>query len=187
VLDLPDDVYLDGYWQSHRYFDDVDGLIRSELTLAPPMSESDQEVTRLIDATASVAVHVRRGDYVTHHAASKMHGSCSPEYYERAFAYVLKHVAAPHFFVFSDDPSWVYSNMKFPGQFTVVAHNGPEDAVQDLRLLAHCKHQITANSSFSWWGAWLNPSREKIVVTPKQWFANLPREASAIPASWLSL
>lgn len=184
VLELPNDVYLDGYWQSYRYFDDIAALIQSELTPLAPMGPRDEELAGRIRATNSVAVHIRRGDYVTNAAASRAHGLCSAEYYDRALSRIAAAVD-PHFFVFSDDPAWARSSMKFPGPFEVIDHNGPERAFQDLRLMAMCKHQITANSSFSWWGAWLNANPAKIVLTPAQWFVKVPNTSSLCPSDWL--
>lgn len=185
VLSLPDGVYLDGYWQSHRYFEDAEASIRGELVPHAPFGERDQEIAASVAEGSAIAVHVRRGDYVTNAAANQTHGLCSPDYYARAFAHLLSRVAAPRFFVFSDDASWARQNIQFPGPATFVDHNGPDQAFQDLRLMSLCAHQITANSSFSWWGAWLNPSTDKIVVTPRQWFVNLANDDTRSPSSWV--
>jgi Glycosyl transferase family 11 len=187
VLDLPDNTYLDGYWQSHRYFEEIADSIRTELSPIKNFGTQDEKVASLIAAGNAVSVHVRRGDYVNHQAALQNHGLCSIEYYKAAVAKVLLHVDQPHFFVFSDDPVWTRENLPLPGLATFVDHNGPATAFQDLRLMSLCDHQITANSSFSWWGAWLNSRPNKIVVTPQQWFADQRNTQSLRPDNWIRL
>jgi hypothetical protein len=187
VLDLSDNTYLDGYWQSPRYFEECADLIRSELSPIVHLGAQDEKVAGLIAEGNAVSVHVRRGDYVSHQAAAKNHGVCALDYYKAALAHVLPRVAHPHFFVFSDDPTWTRENLPLPGLATFVDHNGPDTAFQDLRLMSLCDHQITANSSFSWWGAWLNTRTDKIVVTPRQWFANQHNIESLTPNNWTRL
>ena len=187
VLNLPDDTYLDGYWQNHRYFEDIADLIRNELTPIAPFGPQDEKVAALMAEGDAVSVHVRRGDYVTHRTAAVTHGLCSLDYYKAALARVLPHVARPRFFVFSDDPAWARENLPLPGHVIFVDHNGPVAAFQDLRLMSLCNHQITANSSFSWWGAWLNPQSDKIVVTPRQWFADPRNIGPLTPDGWIRL
>lgn len=184
VLDMPDNTYLDGYWQSHRYFEDAADLIRSDITPLAPFGRQDENVAALIATGDAVSVHVRRGDYVTHQAAATAHGQCSLDYYKAALAHILLHVVRPHFFVFSDDPAWTRENLPLPGPATFVDHNGPAAAFQDLRLMSLCKHQITANSSFSWWGAWLAAQQDGVVVAPKKWFAVERPSDSLTPARW---
>lgn len=187
ILDVPDGTYLDGYWQSHHYFEDIAALIHAELTPVVPFGEQDEKVATLIAAGNAVSVHVRRGDYVTHQMAAQTHGLCSLDYYKAALAQVQSWVTQPHFFVFSDDPGWTREHLPLPGPATFVDHNGPAMAFQDLRLMALCDHQITANSSFSWWGAWLNKRPDKVVVTPRQWFAKQQNLASLTPDNWIRL
>ncbi len=187
VLDLPDNTYLDGYWQSYRYFEDIAELICAELTSMVPLGPQDEKVATSIAKGDAVSVHVRRGDYVTHQAAASNHGLCSLDYYKAALARVLPHVERPHFFVFSDDAAWARENLPLPGPATFVDHNGPATAFQDMRLMSLCNHQITANSSFSWWGAWLNLRPDKIVVTPKQWFADQRDTSALAPGDWIRL
>ena len=187
VLELPNNTYLDGYWQSPHYFDDAADLIRADMTPLVPLGLQDEKIAALIETVDAVSVHVRRGDYVTNLTAATAHGQCSIDYYKNALAYISTHVAKPHFFVFSDDPTWTRENLPLSGTATFVEHNGPASAFQDLRLMAMCKHQITANSSFSWWGAWLNPRSDKIVITPKQWFADPRNTDTLTPHDWARL
>jgi hypothetical protein len=187
VLDLPDNTYLDGYWQSYLYFEDVADLIRFEATPSLPAGPKDMVVSQAIIRAESVSVHVRRGDYVRLKTAASVHGTCSPEYYLTAMATVASLVPNAHFFVFSDDPEWTRRHLTPPGPTTFVDHNGPEAAFQDLRLMALCKHNVIANSSFSWWGAWLNPGKEKVVISPKLWFADGRPTPTLMPSKWSRL
>jgi len=187
MLELPDDVYLDGYWQSHRYFDDAADLVRAEATPLVPGGPRDLAIAAMIQTSQAVSVHVRRGDYVARKAAATVHGTCSLDYYAAAIGAVASRLSDPHFFVFSDDSDWTRHNLALPGPSTYVDHNGPEAAFQDLRLMSLCKHHVIANSSFSWWGAWLATSSDKIVVAPKHWFADKRATPSLTPDSWIRL
>ena len=187
VLSLPDDTYLDGYWQSDRYFADVSDAIRVEATPRSPAGTQDRRVGEAIAATSAVSVHVRRGDYVSQRAAAAFHGTCSPDYYRAALAMIVRHVPNPHFFVFSDDVDWARRHIAPLGPIVFVDHNGPDAAFQDLRLMASCKHHVIANSSFSWWGAWLNPQTDKVVVAPKLWFADGRSTPTLMPSTWIRL
>jgi Glycosyl transferase family 11 len=185
-LRLPDETYLDGYWQSYRYFEGVASLIRTELTPSLVMGANDRAIANLMNSTQSISIHVRRGDYVNN-AASAQHGVCGLDYYHRAVNHLLDRVQPAHFFVFSDDPMWTRENLLLPADTTYVEHNDASTAFQDLRLMSLCKHHIVANSSFSWWGAWLNSDPGKVVVCPKQWFADGRDTSSLPPPDWARL
>lgn len=179
--------YLDGYWQSEKYFCDIRDTICSDFTLKePPQGMNGELAQRLAEpGLASVSLHIRRGDYVTSPSASSVHGSCSPGYYARAVAAVAARVERPHFFLFSDEPEWVRDHFPLPHPCTVVGHNPPEQGHEDLRLMTLCRHHIIANSSFSWWGAWLCGNPDKMVVAPQTWFAGASHDTGdVIPASW---
>tara|TARA_B100000963_G_scaffold361238_1_gene395705 strand:+ start:797 stop:1660 length:864 start_codon:yes stop_codon:yes gene_type:complete len=187
ILNLGDNIYLDGYWQSHKYFKDVEDTIRLELTTKEPMGIADQSVFKDICANASVALHVRRGDYVSVENVAQTHGVCSLKYYQNAIDFMKKKVKNPKFFIFSDDPDWVRENI-FTGSSTFyVDHNGPDTAFQDLRLISLCRHQIIANSSFSWWGAWLNSNSKKFVIAPRTWFLDARDTRDMCPENWIKL
>jgi hypothetical protein len=186
--DLPADVYLEGYWQNERYFQDIAGTIRRELTLRAPPEGMNAQLLTAIEGCTAVSLHVRRGDYVANQAALAFHGICPPAYYRRAIEIIQQRAANPHFFVFSDDIAWVKANLPIPEPATYVAHNGPEAAHEDLRLLQACKHHIIANSTFSWWGAWLSDGPNKMVVAPRRWLNDPRYDASdLVPANWLRL
>lgn len=185
-LALRDDVYLDGYWQSPRYFESLAAHVRREATPTVAMSGDDRRVIASMESSDPVAVHVRRGDYVSVRAAAKAHGALSIDYYRAATSAVLERLRAPQFLVFSDDPKWTRENLRIDAPTQYVAHNGAAGAFQDLRLMASCRHQIVANSSLSWWGAWLNPNPGKIVIAPEPWF-NAGDPADLIPDQWLRI
>lgn len=185
ILKVPHDCLLVGYWQAPAYFDAVAGRLRRELALPPPVGRN-AELLREVRGRASVGVHVRRGDYVSLARTNAIHGVCPPEYYVRALELVVARVTAPHFFAFSDDLAWVRENMRFPGPVAYVDHN-QEAPHEDVRLLSACRHVVIANSSLSWWGAWLSPA-ERIVVAPARWFRDPAVDTSDLtPPSWIRL
>jgi len=191
ILDLPasvSSVFMDGYWQSEQYFLDEAAQIRADLEFCDPMSPQDQVVAGRMAAVSAVSLHVRRGDYVSSAATHAMHGVCGRDYYQRAIRAIADSVGNPVFFIFSDDPSWVSENLQIGFHHYHVVHNNAATAFQDLRLMSLCRHHIIANSSFSWWGAWLNSSKEKIVLRPKIWFSGFPNEDLKVcPPKWVAI
>ena len=188
VHSLPDDVIMDGYWQSERYFADVSDRVREEFSFKQSATGRNAEVAAEIAACNAVSLHVRRGDYAADPVVMSMHGVCSLDYYDRAVEYALERISDPVFFLFSDDPDWVRDHLKVRGSVRVVDHNGPDSGCEDLRLMSQCEHHIIANSTFSWWGAWLNPNPNKVVIAPKRWFADESLDTSdLLPASWVKL
>jgi hypothetical protein len=188
VLDLPDGVCLFGYWFSEKYFKDIESLIRSELTVRHPPQGENARLIAQMEATSSVSLHVRRGDYVTVPSVNRIHGTCTPEYYAEAVAHVASRVSDPRFFVFSDDIEWARRHLplRYPTEY--VAHNQGAKSYEDVRLMSHCRHHVIANSGFSWWGAWLNPRPDKIVCAPKFWLADLRHDTTdVVPESWVKL
>lgn len=187
IKNVPSDCYLTGYWQSEKYFAEFTDLIRNDFTFKLPMECKNVEIANQINQVNAVSLHVRRGDYVRNTNTTATHGLCSLAYYHAAIQYVAERVEQPEFFVFSDDIAWVRNNLKidFPCQY--VDHNHGLDSYNDMRLMSSCKHHIIANSSFSWWGAWLNPNADKIVVAPKRWFANQTDTRDLSPQSWVRL
>jgi len=188
VLNLQAPVWLSGYWQSYRYFEDIANLIRQEIGAIRNLSPESQSFLEQIQSTNSVCIHIRRGDYVSSKAASEYHGLCSIEYYQHGVEVVTESVDSPQGFVFTDDPVWVRENLSLRIPFTLVDANGPDNAHQDIWLMAACKYFIIANSSLSWWGAWLCPDKEKRVVYPARWFTNPNIDTSDLfPANWIRL
>ena len=188
ILDIHGDVYLDGYWQSARYFSDEERLIRQEFTIKIPPDLANREVADIIRNVEAVSLHVRRGDYVSDHKAGLHHGISPLAYYKKAISEIISRVENPHFFVFSDEPEWVKRNLSIDHPGTYVEHNGPEKGFEDLRLMSLCRHHIIAKSSFSWWGAWLAVHQEKIVIAPKNWFSEASIDTSdLIPDGWIRI
>lgn len=188
ILTLPDGVYLDGYWQSEKYFFDIADIIRREFEVRTAQAGEDREVAENILSCESVSLHVRRGDYVSNPATHSFHGVCSLDYYAAGIAYIAEYTRNPRLFVFSDDTAWAIENLNPSIPATFISHNGPEKNYEDLRLMSQCRHHIIANSSFSWWGAWLNPSPSKIVISPTRWIASEQMETDdLLPESWIRL
>lgn len=187
IRDVPLPSYLMGYWQTERYFADVAETIRTDFTFRQPLNGRNLELAQEIGTTNAVSLHVRRGDYASNPKALATHGVCSLAYYEAAIKYITARVEAPQFFVFSDDMEWVRANLKIRHPCRYVDHNHGEESFNDMRLMSLSRHHIIANSSFSWWGAWLNPDTEKIVVAPRKWFANGNDVNDLFPQGWVTL
>lgn len=188
ILKTQKDVYLDGYWQSEKYFQDISDVIRREFTVRFPFDSLNKKIAEEIKQCESVSVHVRRGDYVTSAAKNRFHGTCSLDYYATCVRLVAEEVKDPHFFVFSDDPQWVTENIHFNYPTRYVTHNDATKHYEDLRLMMLCKHNVIANSSFSWWGAWLNSNPDKIVLAPSKWFNEAALDTrDLLPDSWVKI
>ncbi len=188
ILSLPDNVLLDGYWQSEKYFHDVASVIRSDFTMCVEPDGRNREVMSDINRCNSISIHFRRGDYVNDAKTASHHRTCTYDYYMEAVKMAAARVDRPHFFAFSDDPEWVREHFKISHPITLIDNNSPDLAHEDLRLMSLCNHHIIANSSFSWWGAWLNPRSDKIVISPARWFNDRSIEKNdLIPASWLRI
>ena len=176
---------LTGYWQSEKYFCDHADVIRRDFSLRPECAARlDAALLERMSSTASVSLHIRRGDYVTNAHTLQYHGVCSLDYYQRAAALVAAQVRAPEFFVFTDDPAWARENLKLDFPQHLVSDGRWQD-FEELILMSRCRHHIIANSSFSWWGAWLDPRPDKIVCAPHDWFQNAPHDTrDLLPAAW---
>lgn len=167
IFKTPADVYVEGYWQHYKYFENMQPQIFEELTLKEALdTQAAAWLAAIKNDTSSVAVHIRRGDYVTDSGANYLMGVLTVDYYQKAIAYIKEKISNPSFFFFSDDLDWVKSNIQTDRCAYYV--NGNADYV-DLDLMRQCNHQIIANSTFSWWGAFLNRNPHKIVIAPNQW------------------
>ena len=185
IKSVPRDCYLTGYWQSEQYFLEAAAQIRADFTFKLPLDNQNIELAKQINAVNAVSLHVRRGDYANIPETTATHGLCSLDYYRAAIRHIAEQVQQPHFFVFSDDIAWVKNNLSidFPCQY--VDHNQGAESYNDMRLMSMCRHHIIANSSFSWWGAWLNPNVNKIVVAPSRWFAKQTDVRDLLPQGWI--
>lgn len=190
LLNAPNYIYLDGLWQSEKYFLDIEAIIRQEFTLSDAQASSLEEVSRRMTDICSVSLHVRRGDMANNPTANLLHGTCDLSYYERAVDFMTDSLDQPHFFVFSDDVNWVKENLNLKCPFTLVSSSQVLKDYEELHLMSRCRHHVIANSSFSWWGAWLNSRSDKRVIAPKQWFNAYAFEHDTkdlTPGSWIRL
>ncbi len=183
---LKSNSYLDGYWQSEAYFKNIRVQLLSDFVLKDSMPRSLETWCDKITSVNSVSMHVRRGDYVNLPSANAFHGLCSMTYYENAFSKLQAEEQNLEIFVFSDDITWCKQNFNFRVNTHFVEHT--DKAYWDLYLMSLCKHNIIANSSFSWWGAWLNQHTNKRVFVPEYWFTNIKSHSIDILApNWESI
>lgn len=179
--------YLMGYWQSEMYFKDIAETLRSDFHFKLPLDHTSRDIADCMQACQAVSLHVRRGDYLTHAPTAKVLSVCSLDYYRQAIAYISTRVETPHFYLFSDDMDWVKATLDIPFNKTYVEHNRRKYSYRDMHLMHLCKHHIIANSSFSWWGAWLNQNPHKLVIAPRDWFCSGINDADLIPEDWIRL
>jgi hypothetical protein len=188
ILNSSKNVYLDGYWQSKKYFEGVEDVIRSEFALRNELSRESDRIAAMISGTHSVSIHVRRADYVSDPGTNQVHGICDQSYFKKCVDLIRDRVAHPHFFIFSDDISWCKENMRFDSSFIFVDREGTGKDHEHLKLMSLCQHNIIANSSFSWWAAWLNTNMEKMVISPRRWFSIREYDTSdLIPEGWVRI
>ena len=180
-------VYLHGYWQSERYFDGVANQIRKDFSFRMPWDGADLAVLERMRAQPSGSLHVRRGDYKLAKNQA-VYALCDLDYYRKAIQVLRDRVPAIRLFAFSDDPDWVDAQLgKEFGPIETVRHNSGIRSSNDMRLMSQADHHIIANSSFSWWGAWLNPNPEKLVIAPRNWFANGTNDVDLVPDTWMRI
>jgi hypothetical protein len=186
ILNYRRDVYIEGYWQSEMYFKPIKETLKKEIKLIEKLNHKQQQLLHLIENTNSISVHVRRGDYVQNPANTSIYSNCSMEYYKKAIEKIEKLVEKPFFFIFSDDVEWVKNNLRIEHENMLVYGN---EAVVDLTLMASCKHNIIANSTFSWWGAYLGDYSQKQVISPESWFTNSSKIniTDLLPEDWIKL
>ena len=185
---LPSSVYLDGYWQSARYFIEHEQKIREDFQFKQSLDTESRHTADIIKLNNSVSLHIRRGDYASNQQTTAVHGLCPPAYYENAIRHIGEQFEDVLFFIFSDDIEWVRANIPLAKHRHVyVDHNKAKNSWRDMKLMSLCDHHVIANSSFSWWAAWLNPSEDKIVIAPRQWFAKSKDTSHLIPSQWIRL
>lgn len=192
ILNLKPNTYIEGFFQSEKYFSDVEKELRNDFQFKSQPDEKNQELLEKIKETNSISLHIRRGDYVQKKRYQDVYAACPLTYYEKGVEYIAKRLSNPTLFttlfIFSDDIEWVKENLKLPYESVYVSHNTGEKSFEDLRLMSECRHNIIANSSFSWWGAWLNNNKEKIVIAPERWFNDEKIvQTDVIPPSWIRL
>lgn len=182
VLSAEGDRYFDGYWQHEEYFAEYSDTIRNIFHFTNATDQRTIEVIDKVSATHSVSLHIRRGDYVNH---PLFKGICTPDYYRKAIGVLQESVAPELYCIFSNDVAWCKENIDplLPAEQRIyVDWNKGAQSYVDMQIMSHCKHNVIANSSFSWWGAWLNRNPEKFVVAPRQWMnADI---CDPIPDTW---
>lgn len=181
--------YISGLYQSEKFFAPVAETIRSDLTFRVGPDRETGMLMDMIESTeCPVALHVRRGDYVSDDRYRTSIGTCPVDYYLKALDLVGSRLTRYRLFLFSDEPDWAVQNLPLPADSVVVRHNQGERSCEDLRLMSLCQHQIISNSTFAWWGAWLNDNPDKLVIAPARWFSGLNYDTSdLIPDGWLKL
>ncbi len=181
-------MYLDGYFQSEVHFRSIRSVLLKEFEFSELNSKAQTWHREITQSSNAVSIHVRRGDYLNAPVAA-YHGLLHQDYYRKAIALIEARVSRPQYFIFSDDATWCRQAFAFLGPTAQVVENDDQDWA-DMALMSRCKHNIIANSSFSWWAAWLNTNPEKIVIAPKKWFmdkAAYDKAANLIPPNWISL
>jgi hypothetical protein len=181
-------VLLKGGWQSEKYFIAIKEQIQKILVLKPGFVERVKDKAEQFSNDNTVAVHIRRGDYLRKQIILEWHGVMSKEYYTNAVKKLAEHTGNLSILYFTDDPDWVENELlpTIPGE--IVSNETSQTHLEDFYLMSHCRHNIIANSSFSWWAAWLNKNPDKIVIGPKNWFDKGPGDTQdVIPASWLKI
>jgi len=160
--------YLDGYWQSYKYLEPIRDILLQEISLKNPLENKYSELLNIIQSSNSVSIHIRCGDYITDKKTHKAHYICTKEYYDRAIKVIKEKVINPEFYIFSDDINWARENLQTSSPTYFVSNQNTTN-YEELILMSKCKHNIIANSSFSFWGAWLNQNSDKIVLAPQKW------------------
>jgi len=162
-------VYLDGYWQNYKYFQNFDKRIFNEFTLKHDYSVEYKIISVIQQDPLSVSLHIRRGDYVNDSYAKNLMGILPLDYYYKAIKYLKEKLIRPSFYIFSDDLEWAKNNLHIDTDVTYMdIENGNKDYLE-LYMMSLCRNNVIANSSFSWWGAFLNQNPNKIIITPAQW------------------
>jgi hypothetical protein len=183
LFNAGNDMYLDGYWQNETYFAPIRHELLEELVPASPLSLPAQQELQNFNDEPFISIHVRRGDYVTDPVAARIHGFLGVDYYLRALDVIRDLLQANYrLAVFSDDIPWCEDNLAVPKGTLFVKHT--QGGIEDLYLMSRAAHHIIANSSFSWWAAWLNRSPSKVVIAPRKWLASNPDAYNWTPSSW---
>jgi len=181
------DVYIDGNFQSEKNFTEFAPLICQEFTFKKEFFDDHvKQLAEVIQKENSVSIHIRRGDYVYDKKTNKYHGVCLIEYYEKAIKLIKEKISNPVFYIFTDDDKWVTENFKIIPYINVSQKHLKDH--EEMFLMSQCQHNIVANSSFSWWGAWLNKNSAKIVIAPRKWVNKKPNpHPNIIPEKWIRI
>ncbi|AQS93523.1 alpha-1,2-fucosyltransferase [Polaribacter sp. BM10] len=183
LTNLKGNEYLKGYFQTEKYFSDIRSELIHQFVLKEELSNSTKLYkTEILKSETSCSIHIRRGDYVTDSKSNTIHGTCSLAYYKEAIKIINKKHSNVTFFIFSDDINWTKDNLVIENAVYINHKCLPHE---DIYLMSLCKHNITANSSFSWWGAWLNRNKNKTIIAPKNWFVDKVNEIAC--QNWIKI
>jgi hypothetical protein len=174
-----------GTWQAPSYFKGIEAIVKKNFVFNIPTDETNETLINAINNCTAVSIHIRRGDYLNAHWNKSLGIIQGTTYYQNALAYINAKVLRPRYFIFSDDMNWVKENLMIPGCI-YVDHNKGSNSFIDMYLMSLCKHNIIANSTFSWWAAWLNKNEEKIVIMPERWMNNNSCE-ELFPEEWIKM
>lgn len=183
---LKGSIYLDGWFTSEKYFINHRDALLKDFTFTHELNKKSTSIIDKIKDSNSVSLHVRRGDYITNKNARSWHGTTGVDYYKKAIEIIEKKVENPQYFVFSDDIEWCKTNLARLRNVNFIDFNNKGS--DDMRLMIECQHNIIANSTFSWWGAWLNDSRSKVVVAPMKWLSDPKIDTTdVLPERWIKI
>jgi hypothetical protein len=179
--------YFIGFWQSYKYITEFRDIIIKDFSFKNEFNTEIKQIANKITSSESVSVHIRRGDYAYNQKTKSFHGVLSDTYYQSSFNIIAQKLSNPTFYVFSDDIEWVKNNMVIPGKVIYVSKK-TFDEIDEMYLMSICNHNIIANSSFSWWGAWLGTYKAKIVIAPDKWLiSNTVEVKDLIPHNWIRI
>ncbi|MFN3403734.1 MAG: alpha-1,2-fucosyltransferase [Cytophagaceae bacterium] len=186
LMIVKDRIYFEGYFQSYKYFQQYQEAIRKDFTFQTSLIKEVNPLVEKIKSSVSVSVHFRRGDMANNKVINNVHGICDLEYYEKAIQYIRANVNNPVFYFFSDEPEWIEKNFPLGDlQYHVIKGNSSNKSFLDMYLMSCCDHNVIANSTFSWWAAWLNDNKNKQVVAPKNWLKAVDFDLKDIyPSDW---
>ena len=172
ALNYQGNIYTDGYWQSYLYFKDIAEIIKKDFTIKIQPSIENKLILTNIVFSEAVSIHIRRGNYVTVKEVNDVLRPSSLDYYNNAISFIKSKVTSPVFYIFSDDIDWAKQNIMLKDPHYFVDNNNSKTDYEDIRMMSSCKHNIIANSTFSWWGSWLNQNPHKKIIAPKTWFGS---------------
>jgi hypothetical protein len=188
IFNFSDNVVFDGYWQTEKYFENILDVIRSDFTFKNELTLNNESTAEKMKNENSISMHVRRGDYVYNPYNAELYGNiCTLEYYNKAINILKGKISNPVFYVFSDDINWIKNNLFIENAIYIDWNEGVNSYI-DMQLMSCCKHNIIANSTFSWWGAWLNSNEDKIIIAPNKWFQNPNMNTcDLLPKDWIQI
>jgi hypothetical protein len=181
-------IIFDGYWQSPMYFESISNDLTKLFYSIDRISNSGQNLISNLKSKSTVAIHIRRGDYISNTETYDFHGICDLDYYYSAIDFIESKNNIDTYIIFTDDIEWVQNNFSIGNRIFIYGCNYAENDIDEFLMMASVSHNIIANSTFSWWSAFINPNPEKIVIAPKKWFSDLSINVEDLfPTNWVRL